>query len=86
MNKEQLKADIISAMDEYTSTPEAWEDAVLTVDTATGKVELMEEEDAEALPDDSIDIWNPMDLVQMTSDGKWIADRDSIDSMISEYA
>lgn len=85
MDKAKLKADVTSAIEEYSSTPEAWEDAVLTVNPANGEVKLMEAEEAEALPEESIDIWNPMDLIEMTHDGAWEPDPANIDSLIEEY-
>lgn len=85
MDTLKLKADVTSAMEEYTSAPEAWEDAVLTVDPATGDVKLIEAEEAESLPEESIDIWNPMDLIEMTPEGAWKADLAGIDSLVEEY-
>lgn len=85
MDTQKLKADVVSAMEEYTSAPEAWEDAVLAVDPATGEVKLLEAEEADTLPEESIDIWNPMDLIGMTPDGAWKADPAGIDSLVEEY-
>lgn len=85
MDKSKLKADVMSAMEDYVSTPEAWEDAVLTVDTATGAVCILEAEEAETLPEDKVDIWNPMDLVEMTLEGAWKVDEENIDSLVADY-
>lgn len=85
MDTIKLKADVASAMEEYTSAPEAWEDAVLTVNPTTGEVKLLEAEEAESLPEESIDIWNPMDLIGMTPDGEWKTDHSGIDSLVEEY-
>lgn len=85
MDKGKLKADLLSAIEEYVSTTESWNDAVLTIEPSTGRVELMESEEAEEMPEDKIDIWNPMDLVEMTPDGTWKPDPENIDSVLDEY-
>ena len=85
MDIAKLRSDVKSAMEEYVATPEAWEDAVIAINPANGKVELLESEEAEALPQDSIDIWNPMDLVEMTPDGAWKVDDENLDSLVDDY-
>lgn len=84
MDLTKLKADIRAAVREYAEMPEAWEDAVLVVDTTTGAVSLDESEVAEKLPD-SYDVWNPMEFVEMTADGAWTTDDAAIDDAVEEY-
>lgn len=74
-----LREKIAAAVEEYISTPEAWDDAQLTVDPVSGKVELVEREEAEELPD-NIDVYDLMDFVEMTPDGEWKADPEAIAS------
>ena len=77
---ETVRKNLLSAVEEYLSTPEAWDDAVVAVDTLTGKVDLIEEEEAASLPD-TTDEYDIMEFVEMTPDGKWIPDREAIDSV-----
>lgn len=84
MEKGQLKRNLLSAVEEYLSTAEAWDDAMVAVDTESGHVDLVEAEEADALPD-TIDEYDIMDLVEMTPDGKWIPDNAAIESIASEY-
>lgn len=79
-----IREKIVAAVEEYVSAPEAWDDAQLTVDPATERVELLEEEEAESLLDE-VDIYDIMDLVEMTPDGAWIPDEDSIDEAAENY-
>lgn len=72
-----LQSNILKAVEEYISSPEAWEDAVLVVDTVTGDVNLMEEDESDSLSD-SMDIYDVMDFVRMNTDGIWVADTDAI--------
>ncbi|MDE6392538.1 MAG: hypothetical protein K2L59_04640 [Muribaculaceae bacterium] len=85
MNTEELKKAVVAAVSEYVAATEAWDDAQLAVDTATGAARIVEEEDAETLPD-SIDIYDIMDLVEMDSEGVWKPDMESIDGLVSGYA
>lgn len=85
MNTEELKKAVVAAVSEYVAATEAWDDAQLAVDTATGTARIVEEEDAETLPD-SIDIYDIMDLVEMDSEGVWKPDMESIDGLVSGYA
>lgn len=75
-----IRKNILSAVEEYLSTPEAWEDAMVAVNPETGKVDLIELEEAERLPED-IDEYDIMEFIEMTPDGKWIPDREAIDSV-----
>lgn len=77
---ETVRKNLLSAVEEYLSTPEAWDDAVVAIDTKTGKVDLIEEEEASSLPD-TTDEYDIMEFVEMTPDGKWIPDREAIDSV-----
>lgn len=83
MNAEKLKTDILSAVEEYVESTEAWEDAQLAVDTLAGNVELVEAEEAESLPD-SVDVYDVMDFVEMTPEGNWIPDADTIAATAEE--
>lgn len=85
MNTEDLKKAIQAAVSEYVSATEAWDDAMLTVDTVSGAVGLAEEEETEDLPD-SVNIYDIMDFIEMDPDGTWKTDEDSIDSVVGEYA
>lgn len=85
MNAEDLKKAIGAAVSEYVSATEAWDDAMLTVDTVSGAVGLAEEEETEDLPD-SVDVYDIMDFIEMDPDGTWKTDEDSIDSVVGEYA
>lgn len=80
MNKDKIKENILSAVNEYLESTEVWDDAVVAVDTTDDKVDLMEEEEAASLPD-SVDVYDIMDFIQMTPDGKWIPDAEAIDSL-----
>lgn len=85
MNAEKLKTDILSAVEEYVASTEAWEDAQLAVDTIDGNVELVEAEETESLPD-SVDVYDVMDFVEMTPDGNWIPDAETIAATAAELA
>lgn len=85
MNTEDLKKAIQAAVSEYVSATEAWDDAMLMVDTVSGAVGLAEEEETEDLPD-SVDVYDIMDFIEMDPDGTWKTDEDSIDSVVGEYA
>lgn len=80
----ELEKRILAAVDEYLSTPEAWDDAMLTIDTKTWNVDLIEAEEADSLPD-TTDEYDIMDLVEMTPAGEWIPDRENIASVASDY-
>ncbi len=84
MNTTELEKKILGAVEEYLAIPEAWEDAQLTVDTLTGEADLVEAEEADSLPD-TTDEYDIMDLVEMTPDGSWIADRENIASVAESY-
>ena len=75
-----IRKNILSAVEEYLSTPEAWDDAMVAVNPETGKVDLIELEEAERLPED-IDEYDIMEFIEMTPDGKWVPDREAIDSV-----
>ena len=77
-----LKEKIVDAIDEYLEATEAWDDALLAIDTATDEVFLIEEEaDEEA----DADIYDIMDFIKMTPDGEWIRDDQAIDSVVVDY-
>ena len=78
MDKETVRKNILQAVEEYLSTPEAWEDAVIAVNTETGEADLYEAEEAESLPD-NFDEYDIMEFVEMTPDGKWVPDKAAID-------
>lgn len=78
-----LKEKIVDAIDEYLEATEAWDDALLAIDTATDEVFLIEEE--EAVDDDGVDLYDIMDFIEMTPDGEWIRDDEAIDSVVEDY-
>lgn len=79
MNKE-IRDAVNQAVNDYLEATEAWDDAVIAFDPESGKVELMEEEDSEKLPD-SYDVYDIMDFIHMTPEGKWLPDSDAIASL-----
>lgn len=80
---DDLKDKIIDAIDEYLEATEAWDDALLAIDTATGEVFLIEEEEAD--DDSDADLYDIMEFIEMTSDGEWIRDDEAIDSVVEDY-
>lgn len=80
---DDLKDKIIDAIDEYLEATEAWDDALLAIDTATGEVFLIEEEEAD--DDADADLYDIMEFIEMTSDGEWIRDDEAIDSVVEDY-
>ena len=78
-----LKDKIVDAIDEYLEATEAWDDALLAIDTATDEVFLIEEEEADEEAD--ADIYDIMDFIKMTPDGEWIRDDQAIDSVVENY-
>lgn len=85
MDTAELKNNILEAVSDYVSATEAWDDAVLAVDTAAGTASLMEEEESEHLPN-TVDVYDIMDFVEMDSAGTWVPDEDSIASVADGYA
>lgn len=83
-NNAELKDRILAAVEDYVATPEAWEEAQLIINPATGEVDLIEIEEADDLADD-IDVYAVMDLVEMTPDGAWIPDPEAIASVAADY-
>jgi hypothetical protein len=83
MDKDKIASEILDAVELYVSSTEVWDDAVLTFDTATGKASVMESEDAEKLPE-TVDVFDIMDFVEMTPEGKWIADKETIEATAQE--
>jgi len=79
-----IKEKITEAVEDYVANPEAWDDAQLTVDPVMGSVGIVEEEEAESLSD-TIDVYDIMDLVEMTPDGVWIPDAESIGEAAANY-
>ncbi|MGM9817149.1 MAG: hypothetical protein ACI304_08880 [Lepagella sp.] len=80
---DDLKDKIIDAIDEYLEATEAWNDALLAIDTATEEVFLIEEEEAD--DDADADLYDIMDFIEMTPDGEWIRDDEAIDSVVEDY-
>ncbi len=78
-----LKDKIVDAIDEYLEATEAWDDALLAIDTATDEVFLIEEEEVDEEAD--VDIYDIMDFIKMTPDGEWIRDDQAIDSVVEDY-
>lgn len=78
-----LKEKIVDAIDEYLEATEAWDDALLAIDTDGKEVYLVEEE--EAVDDDGVDLYDIMDFIEMTPDGEWIRDDQAIDSVVEDY-
>lgn len=78
-----LKDKIVDAIDEYLEATEAWNDALLAIDTATDEVFLIEEEEADEEAD--ADLYDIMDFIKMTPDGEWIRDDEAIDSVVEDY-
>lgn len=85
MDSKELESRILAAVEEYLEATEAWDDAQLVIDSETGKVSLMEEEETEELAD-SNDVYDIMDFIEMTSEGDWKADRQVIKVTAAEYA
>ncbi|MDE7180595.1 MAG: hypothetical protein K2N88_05305 [Muribaculaceae bacterium] len=77
MDKKELELMVLAMVEEYVGKPEAWEEAQVVIDKENGKVDLMEIEEAEELPD-NWDVCPVMDLIEMTPDGEWIADREAV--------
>lgn len=84
MDTKKLQLDILATVAEYVADTEAWDDAELCIDTTTGRVALIEADEAESLPDE-VDTYEIMDFVEMTPDGRWIADPEAIASVVAEY-
>lgn len=84
MDKDKIKLDIIAAVAEYVENTEAWDDAMLSIDTATGRVALIEADEEPTLAD-SVDVYDIMDFVEMTPEGKWVPDMEAISAAASEY-
>ncbi|MGN0238296.1 MAG: hypothetical protein ACI4AK_09485 [Lepagella sp.] len=80
---DDLKDKIIDAIDEYLEATEAWDDALLAIDDATGEVFLIEEEEADDEAD--ADLYDIMEFIEMTPDGEWIRDDEAIDSVVEDY-
>lgn len=78
-----LKEKIVDAIDEYLEATEAWDDALLAIDTATDEVFLIEEEEADEEAD--ADLYDIMDFIKMTPDGEWIRDDQAIDCVVEDY-
>ena len=78
-----LKDKIVDAIDEYLEATEAWDDALLAIDTATDEVFLIEEEEVDEEAD--VDIYDIMDFIKMSPDGEWIRDDQAIDSVVEDY-
>ncbi|MDE7403156.1 MAG: hypothetical protein K2M87_07070 [Muribaculaceae bacterium] len=68
-----LKAKIADCVAEFLEAPEAWEGAQICINRAEDKVMLADEEEADGF-DDSWDIYDVMDFIAMTPEGKWISD------------
>lgn len=83
MDKDKIQAELLDAVEQYVEQTEAWEDAVVTLDTETGHATLAEAADVESLPD-TVDVYDIMDFVQMTPDGKWIPDSETIEATVAE--
>lgn len=83
MTKSELNARILEAVEEYLEKTEAWEDAQVVIDPASEKVELMEIEETDDLPDD-FTVCAVMDLIEMSANGDWKADKDSVDALAEE--
>lgn len=85
MDKERIMLGMTEAVDEYVASTEAWDEARLCIDTVAGTVELMEDEDAESLPD-TVDVYDVMDFVEMTPDGSWVPDKETIEATATEIS
>lgn len=84
MDKQNLKDTALAALLEYTAATEAWEDAMLAVDTESGEVSLVEEEETEGLPD-RVDLYEIMDFVEMDPQGEWHPDEEALDRLVADY-
>lgn len=62
---------------EYLEAPEANEGAQICIDTITGSVAMLTEEEADAQPD-TTDVYDVLDFIKMTPEGEWIADDEAI--------
>lgn len=83
MDNNKLETEFLGVVEQYLESTEAWDEAVVTLDSQTGHVALNEAEDAESMPD-TVDVYDIMDFVQMTPDGKWIPDREIIEATVAE--
>ena len=77
---DNLKSNLLAAVNEYLSSPEAWDDAMLAVNPDTAEVRLIELEEAEKLPED-IDEYDIMEFLRMTPDGEWTVDTEAIEAV-----
>lgn len=77
MDIETLKKNLRAAVEEYLSTPEAWDDAMLAVNPETGEVDLVDLDEAEKLPE-NIDEYDIMEFIEMDSEGHWKVDEEAI--------
>lgn len=85
MNKEELKTKLTEAIEQYLEATEAWEDCQLLVDTSTGEIGLIEEEESETLPA-TADTYFVMDFVRMDASGTWEPDSEAIAQLASDLS
>ena len=84
MDLDKLKIDMLAAVAEYVEDTEAWDDAELGIDTSTGRVAIIEADEADTLAD-CVDVYDMMDFVEMTPGGKWVPDPQAIDAAVEDY-
>lgn len=85
MDIKEIEKRIYNAVEEYLDSPEAWEEAQLTINRDTLETGIVEIEEADNLPE-NVDSYNMMDFVEMTPSGDWKADKESIAEAAADYA
>ena len=81
MEKKELIDKLASAVMEYIADEELYDDnARLVVNPATGEVRLIDGD--EDVDDDSLDVYDVMDMVRMNADGVWEPDTEAIAELI----
>ena len=83
MTRQELRDRIHAAIEEYVSSPEAYEDPQLVIDRNTGSVELRELEETDSDTPD-LDVYDVMDFVEMTPEGEWRVSDDAVDTAASD--
>lgn len=84
MEPDKLKLDVITAVAEYVADTEAWDEAELSIDTTTGRVALIESDEEDSLAE-TVDVYDIMEFVDMTPEGKWQPDVEAIDLLVADY-
>lgn len=89
MNKDELRAAILDAIDEYIASEETFGDtALLSIKPIDLSVSIIDgEELAEAdMQNSGIDYYDIIDFIQMNTDsGQWNPNSSSVDDILNEY-